>query len=148
MFFISLAIGTALVLLAIAIHYEVLRLAAGYLLPRIHIVSRRAHVMLGVLACMAAHTVEIWIFALVYWLLSQTGIAIAFSDHYQRDFSDYLNFSAESYTSLGFGDAKMLTPSMRRLAGIEALTGLVLIAWSASFTYYLMAQYWRGKGRD
>ena len=153
MFLLTLLFGTILVLVAIGIHYEALRLVASYLLPRMDVVPRRAHVMVGVCACMLAHTIEIWMFAIAYWLMSWTGITFGFSDDYRRSFVDYLNFSAESYTSLGFGDAEMLSPDMRLLAGIEALTGLVLIAWSASFTYYVMAQYWnerrhRGKGHD
>ncbi len=31
---------------------------------------------------------------------------------------------------------------MRIVAGIEALTGLLLIAWSASFTYLTMERLW------
>jgi hypothetical protein len=31
---------------------------------------------------------------------------------------------------------------MRYLTGIEALTGLVLVAWSASFLYLEMQQNW------
>jgi hypothetical protein len=147
MFFITLTLGSAMVLLAIGIHYEALRMAASYLLPRMQIVSRRAHVTVGVIACMAAHTIEIWAFAGAYWLLSWTGLNMGFADNYRRSFIDYLNFSAESYTSLGFGDAEMLSLDMRLLAGIEALTGLVLIAWSASFTYFVMAQYWGGRPR-
>lgn len=142
MFLLTILFGSSLVLLAIGIHYEVLRVVASYLLPRMQIVSRRAHVIVGVISCMAAHTIEIWGFAGAYWLVHFTDLKLGFSDDYRRSFVDYLNFSAESYTSLGFGDAEMLTPNMRLLAGIEALTGLVLIAWSASFTYFLMAQYW------
>jgi hypothetical protein len=50
-------------------------------------------------------------------------------------------FSAETYTSLGFGD---VTPSghMRLLIGLEALNGLLLIAWSASFAYLSMERFW------
>ena len=50
-------------------------------------------------------------------------------------------FSAETYTSLGFGD---LTPNgpVRLLAGVEALNGLLLIGWSASFTYISMERFW------
>jgi hypothetical protein len=142
MFLVTIFFGSGLVLLAIGIHYEVLRLVASYLMPRMQIVSRRAHVMVGVISCMAAHTIEIWGFAAAYWLVHYTDLELGFADEHRRTFVDYLNFSAESYTSLGFGDAEMLTPAMRLLAGIEALAGLVLIAWSASFTYFLMTQYW------
>jgi hypothetical protein len=45
---------------------------------------------------------------------------------------------------VGFGD---LVPSgpIRFLSGMEALTGFVLIAWSASFTYLEMERFWRAR---
>ncbi len=147
MFFVTLTIGSILVLLAIGVHYEAMRIVAAYLLPRMQILPRRAHVIVGVVACMAAHSLEIWGFATAYWALHFLPLAWGFSDEHQRSFVDYLNFSAESYTSLGFGDVGKLTENMRLLAGIEALAGLVLIAWSASFTYFVMAQYWGGRPR-
>ena len=47
-----------------------------------------------------------------------------------------------TYTTVGFGD---LAPvgAVRFLSGTEALTGFVLITWSASFTYLEMERYWR-----
>jgi hypothetical protein len=59
-------------------------------------------------------------------------------------FIDCVYFSLTCYTSLGFGD---LVPTgwMRFLAGIEALTGLLLIAWSASFMYLEMQKHWKVK---
>jgi hypothetical protein len=33
--------------------------------------------------------------------------------------------------------------SVRLLAGVEALNGLLLIAWSASFLYLEMERYWK-----
>jgi hypothetical protein len=38
---------------------------------------------------------------------------------------------------------KSLTLGQRLISGTEALTGLVMIAWTASFTYLLMERYWR-----
>jgi len=143
MFLLLLGLGSLMVVLAILIHYEALRLAASYLLQRISVVPRRAHVSLGVLVCMAAHSIEVWAFALFYWLVARSGIDVGFVDQESRSFLDFLYFSAESYTSLGYGDVRMMTSDLRLLAGIEALTGLVLITWSASFTYFLMGQYWQ-----
>ncbi len=59
-----------------------------------------------------------------------------------QGFAEALYFSAEAYTSLGLGD---VTPygSARLLAGVEALNGLLLIAWSASFLYLEMERYWK-----
>ncbi len=45
---------------------------------------------------------------------------------------------------MGF-DAANPSGAIRLLAGTEALTGLVLIAWSASFTYLEMARHWHVK---
>ena len=55
-----------------------------------------------------------------------------------------LYFSAETFTSLGFGDI-VPTGSLRLLAGFEALNGLLLIGWSASYIYISMERYW---GKD
>jgi len=51
---------------------------------------------------------------------------------------------AAVYTTVGFGD---ITPEgpMRILVCIEALAGLVLITWSASFTFLVMQGYWRDR---
>lgn len=50
---------------------------------------------------------------------------------------DYFYFSIVSYTSLGHGD---VFPSghLRFITGVEALNGLLLIAWSGSFIYIVM----------
>ena len=34
------------------------------------------------------------------------------------------------------------------IAGVEALNGLLLIGWSASFTYLAMERYWPLHGKD
>ena len=52
-----------------------------------------------------------------------------------------LYFSAETYTSLGFGDLTPVGP-VRLLAGTEALNGLLLIGWSASYTTIAMEHFW------
>ena len=62
---------------------------------------------------------------------------------------DYFYFSAPTYSTLGVGDL-FPTGVIRLVAGVEALTGFVLIGWSASFTYLTMLS-WRcvvGAGDD
>jgi hypothetical protein len=61
--------------------------------------------------------------------------------HLEGDFLDFFYFSIATYTTLGIGD---LHPAgaMRVVAGVEALNGLVLIGWSASFTYLTMERFW------
>jgi hypothetical protein len=60
---------------------------------------------------------------------------------YQPGFTDNFYYSAVTYTALGFGD---ITPTgaMRLFTAIEALTGLVLIAWTASSLFLAMHKYW------
>jgi hypothetical protein len=50
--------------------------------------------------------------------------------------------SAISYTTVGFGDVAPVGP-IRLLVATEAITGFVLIAWSASFTYLEMERFWK-----
>jgi voltage-gated potassium channel len=54
-------------------------------------------------------------------------------------------FSLAAYTTIGFGDV-VLGPGWRVLAGIEGLTGLVLVGWSTAFVFAIvnrMYEHWR-----
>lgn len=55
--------------------------------------------------------------------------------------SQCLYFSAETYSSLGYGDV-VPGGDLRLLAGVEVLNGLLLIGWSASYTYIAMERFW------
>jgi len=134
-------VAAVLVVACILVHYEIMRATADFLLPRLSIIPKRAHVVVGICACFVAHTIEVWLFAGVYYLLSIETDS-GFADESRRAFLDYLYFSTETYTSLGFGDARLLTDDLRLLAGIEAMIGLVLLAWTASFNYFMMEHYW------
>ena len=46
-----------------------------------------------------------------------------------------------SCSSLGHGDIYPLG-GLRLMAGIETITGLMVIAWPASFTYLAMEKFW------
>jgi hypothetical protein len=136
-------LALALVGASVLIHYEAMQFAALKLLPKIHFLPTRSLVIVGVLVCMTAHFVEVMMFALVLYVLSHQGLEVGYDDQIRRSFLDFVNSSIESYTSLGYGDSEHLTRVHRLVSGAEALTGLVLIAWSASFTYLLMERYWK-----
>ena len=53
-------------------------------------------------------------------------------------------FSFTTFTTLGFGDIQPLG-YIRYLTGIESLTGLVLITWTASFLFLEMQRNWKEK---
>lgn len=129
-----------LLLLTTLLHYEALR-ALTVLLPRLHMPSR-AKLMLVIFGAFAAHAVEIALYAVAtYALVRWLGVG-TLGDAAGPSFSVALYFSAETYTSLGYGDVVPHGP-LRLLAGVEALNGLLLIGWSASYTYVGMERFWR-----
>jgi hypothetical protein len=105
----------------------------------------RSKLLVVILVTFLAHAVEIGLYGLALHVLIDVFHAGSLSSADQSSFTAALYFSAETYTSLGFGD---LTPSgpVRLLAGVEALNGLLLIGWSASFTYLSMERFWQRGG--
>jgi|TARA_R110002050_G_scaffold3782_8_gene19655 hypothetical protein len=90
-------------------------------------------VLLTVVSILIVHFIEILAFSLVYWL---------FDIHFGVETLEeavYLSFL--SYTTLGFSDFE-LSDYYRLVLGAEALCGLLLIAWSASFTFIAMHRLW------
>ena len=51
----------------------------------------------------------------------------------------YLSFV--TFTTLGYGEI-VAQGYLRYLTGVEALTGFILITWSASFLFIEMQKYW------
>ena len=102
---------------------------------------RRTKILYGIGSVLLLHVCEIWIFGLVLWLLLQwpaCGSVLPPAHH----LFDVVYFSATTFTTVGFGDLAPVGP-IRFLSGTEALTGFVLITWSASFTYLEMERFWR-----
>jgi hypothetical protein len=138
--------GLAVLLVALSafIHYEVLRLCNA-ILPRLHWVAGRARLLVAIGAAFCSHLTHIALFAGAYWLLQDTTLG-SLHGQFHNVASSFLYFSAETYTSLGFGDVYPVA-AMRLIAGIEALTGLLMIGWSASFTYLEMSRHWLSQER-
>ncbi|MCX7043248.1 MAG: potassium channel family protein [Gammaproteobacteria bacterium] len=131
----------AVVCLCVMVHYEGLNLLARGLAKRRDRQSRRK-VLYGIFAALVLHTIEIWLFGMTYWALllwPETGHVISTG---RTGFLDMIYLSAMTYTTVGFGDLAPVGP-IRFLAGTQALTGLVLITWSASFSFLEMERYWR-----
>jgi len=130
----------ALVALSTFVHYEVLRWCND-LLPRARFIARRAKVLAAIAMAMCSHALHILLFALAYYLLQDGAGLGTIAGHFQNVLSSFLFFSTETYTSLGYGDMYPLG-QIRMLVGIEALTGLLMISWTASFTYLEMSRFW------
>ncbi len=133
-----------MVLVCVGTHYEVLSVTSQAI--RLAPIPHRIRVAVAVLAAIFAHMVEIAIFAVAWGALIGVGVARISTPN--PDFVDLMYFSMSTYSSLGYGDVVPLGDS-RLLAGVEAVTGLVLIAWTASFTYFEMHEFWdAGTERD
>ena len=135
----------AVVSLIIGLHYEVLRNCIRLLPVLAH--RRRQRVIFLILIIMLTHVVEIWIFGLAYFVLMRWEAFGSIDGTVEMlGLLDYVYFSAMVYTTVGFGD---LIPqgAIRFMSGFEALTGLVMITWSASFAFLEMQRDW-SIGRD
>lgn len=136
-----------IVMSCVVVHYEGLRalsrwITADVLTPRLRIVAL-------IFGQLSLHISEIVIFALGYFVLSRNPTFGSFSqsrlhNSLEMNFTDQLYYSSVVYTTLGFGDVVPGGP-LRLLTGVEAVAGLVLITWSASFTFLEMQRYW-GRG--
>jgi len=133
-------INSVLVGLAVLIHFEALNYLS-FISPRLHI-QRRLRVLFALFGALAAHVVEIWMFAFAYYFLIKPGYFGDLLGHFDKSLMDCSYFSFTTYTSLGFGDVHPVG-ELRFLAGLEALTGLVLIAWTASFMFLEMQKLWK-----
>ena len=141
---VIVALSCILILvLATVLHYEVLRMLSCAL-PRFA-VAARAKLLIVMFAAFIAHALEIFLYGAGYFALSRTPGLGALSSTAHPVLSVCLYFSAETYTSLGFGDIVPSGP-LRLLAGTETLNGLLLIGWSASFTYLSMERFWNREG--
>ncbi len=138
---VAVVFATIFAVIAAALtHYEGLTWINSSLARVTH--PKRHIVLYAVLALIALHIVEIWIFgigyyALLYW--PETGYISGIN---RASIFDHIYFSAAAFTTSGFSDLSPIGP-IRFLAATEALTGFVLIAWSASFTFLKMEHLWK-----
>lgn len=135
-------VAVAVSALAVVIHYEGLHALARHYTQRPPRRSRRA--MLKIMfALVTLHIVEIWGFGLAYWaLLKVPQVGSIHGEHGVDNVFDAVYLSATTFSTLGFGDLAPIG-AIRLVSGMEAVVGLLLITWSASFTYFEMSRLWR-----
>ena len=135
----SILLASAAVLSSTWVHLSVMRWVSGSMT---RVPMRRFHrVMLAVLILFAAHFAAIVIYAAAFGVGYQYLQLGGFSGEPVETVLDFFYFSAVSYTSLGIGD---IYPKdhIRFLTGVEALNGLLLIAWSGAFLFAMMNRLW------
>ncbi|TXH75723.1 MAG: two pore domain potassium channel family protein [Lysobacteraceae bacterium] len=127
--------------IAVLVHYEGLSLLSRGLSRR-HESHRRRKVLYGIFGVLILHVAEIWIFGTAIWGLLHLEHTGSIAGAHPLGLFDAVYMSAVTFTTVGFGDLAPVGP-IRFLAGTLALTGFVLITWSASFTYLEMTRDWR-----
>jgi hypothetical protein len=86
------------------------------------------------LAIVLLHLIQVGLWGVVFWRASEVPTL-----------ETAIYFSLATYTTIGFGDV-VLGPGWRLLAGIEGLTGLLLVGWSTAFVFAIvsrMYEHWR-----
>lgn len=132
-------INSFLVAFAVLIHHEVLN--GLFKLGHKFKPHRNVGVLMGVFGALVGHVMEIWMFAFGYYFMYISPFFGSFTGNFNGTLMDCAYFSFTTYTSLGFGDIEP-HGDLRFTAGLEALTGLVLITWTASFLFLKMQRYW------
>lgn len=128
------------VVLCVVLHYEALSRLTG-LLKRIRMPAR-PRILLLIFSILLTHVVEIWIFGGAYFFLVSTDGHGSLLANHPIGLFDSVYYSAVCFTTLGLGDV-VPVGAVRFMSGTEALTGFVLIAWSASFTFVEMERFWK-----
>jgi hypothetical protein len=127
---LAVFVSIVCVLLCVAMHLGLLLLVYRLLLPRFRSLHQ-ATVGVVVLVAILGHLLEITLFGAGYALLAPAEDGSGFGVWYH---------SAAAYTSLG--DSLLGSAGWRLMTAVEALTGLVLITWTASLTFVVMQKNW------
>ena len=137
-------VALAVTAIVVSLHYEgVYWLARRYSGRRVASGRSRRAMLKIIFALLALHVLEIGCYGLAYWwLVKVPDTGYVHGEHGMDHLFDAVYFSAATYTTVGFGD---LSPvgAIRLVSGLESLVGLLLITWSASFTYLEMSRLWR-----
>lgn len=124
----NLAIGTVVIGMTVLVHtvglillsWTMVRVIEWSRLHR-HALGRTLALVPAVLGLFFIHTVEVWIWAILYLGLGVTGT-----------FEDALYFSTVTFSTIGYGD--IVPPQgWRLLCALEGINGFLLIGWSVAY---------------
>lgn len=131
----QLALSSGMVAVTVLLHLIGLGLLISLIgPPQYHSEPGRAHVHRALVLVGAAfglfalHTVEIWLYALLYFVLGATP-----------GFEEALYFSTVTYATIGYGDLT-LAREWRILGAIEGANGIILMGWSTAFFISIVAR--------
>jgi hypothetical protein len=131
----NLALATFMVGLTVIIHFIGLLALIWVLRARGHrfrahesAIGQGAAIVFVVLGLVVTHTIEIWLYGVLYYSLG----ALA-------DFESALYFSTTSFTTIGYGDV-VLEKRWRLVGAVEGANGLLLFGWSTAFLIAVTAR--------
>ena len=135
---IHLTLGSGMIVLMTIIHVIGL-VGLANTLPQLSVWARHCCprlvagllLLTSVLWIVTIHTIEVWIWALVYIQIGEFG-----------DLASALYFSAVTATTLGFGDL-VLSPDWQLLSAFEAMGGLILFGASTAFLLSVMGHLFK-----
>jgi hypothetical protein len=134
------AITTVVSALVIVVHFETMTWLTK-IARRTHLPTRIG-LLIGVFTLFAAHSLEVWIFAGGLYFANEIAGLGSLSGAFDGSARDYLYISLVNYTTLGYGEI-VPTGHLRTICGFEALTGLLMMAWSAAFTVFRLTDRWK-----
>jgi hypothetical protein len=132
-------LSIACLLLTVLLQYEVV----GWLW-RFNVESgsrMRARIALSVSCLVGLHLLQVAVFSIGYLVgdhVFQLGTVVSSR---QIGVQDVFYYSAEVFSTLGLGDV-YATSYLRMLTSIEALSGMLLLSWSASFIVIAVEREW------
>lgn len=136
---LAIALALGLVAATFVFHYRVLLWLGSHMQqPNI---QRQSQVLVVVIVLFLAHIIEIGFYALIYNASVSLLELGTFEGVPVGSAMDYLYYSGVIYTTLGLGDIQPLG-HIRFITAVESLNGLLLITWSASFTFLAMGRLW------
>jgi hypothetical protein len=137
---------TLLIAFTTLLHYEALQQLHRRLVSAS--MPSRPKVLVVMFGAFVAHAAEVALYGLAYYVLLShvgAGTLMGIQDgHRTRSLLECMYFSGATYTSLGLGDLAPTGP-IRLLAAAQALHGLLLIGWTASFLYIAMERFWNAR---
>ena len=86
-----------------------------------------------VLFMLFLHTVEVFVWAGIYYVLPAIDVFTCFEES--------LYFSFTTFTTLGYGDITLPAP-WYHMTGIQALCGIILAGWSSALFFVLFQKLW------
>ena len=129
----QLAIGTCIVVLNAVVQAEMFNTFAHrlekviiFLRHRFRRFTNTAAIVIGALFVLLVHSVQVWIWALAFYLTAAI-----------TEFEPALYFALVTFTTVGYGDIVVGT-DWRLLAGLTAANGFLSFGWSTAYMVELV----------